>query len=239
MNNPAAHDRAQLGAFAIGALDPVEARMVQGHIAGCPDCQREVNELMMIRRALDQVPPEAFLDGPPDNGDLLLRRTLRRVATETGAEQPRRRTSAAVFIAAAAAVVVAAGGGVFFGRETAPSGPNVAGPTVTVSPTPTNARFADAKDSATGASMQVALEPKKGWVWVHATAQGLPENEPCELIVHAKNGDEVSAGTWLVSAEGAKESRMEGMALVAPDEVASIEIRTMSADEETVVEVPF
>jgi hypothetical protein len=29
------------------------------------------------------------------------------------------------------------------------------------------------------------------------------------------------------------------MALVAPDEVASVEIRTMSGDEKTVVQVPF
>lgn len=237
MNGPAAHDRAQLGAYAIGALDPVEARMVQGHLAGCPDCQREVNELMMIRRALDQVPPEAFLDGPPDNGDLLLRRTLRRVAAEAGTDQQPRRRSAAVFIAAAAAVVVAAGGGVFFGRETAPSTP-VAGQTVTVTPTPTNARLAEATDPDTGAAMQVALEPKKGWVWVHAKAQGLPVNEPCELIVHAKNGDEMQAGTWLVSAEGAKDSSLEGMALVSPEDVASVEIRTMSGNR-TVVEVPF
>jgi len=56
------HDRAQLGAYAIGALDPGEARMVHEHLTGCLECQQEVNELMMIRRALDQVPPEAFLD---------------------------------------------------------------------------------------------------------------------------------------------------------------------------------
>ena len=67
------HDRAQLGAYAIGALDPAEARMVHEHLAGCLECQQEVNELMMIRRALDQVPPEAFLDGPPEDGELLLR----------------------------------------------------------------------------------------------------------------------------------------------------------------------
>lgn len=236
MTGPAAHDRAQLGAFAIGALDPVEARMVQGHLAGCPDCQREVNELMMIRRALDQVPPEAFLDGPPENGDLLLRRTLRRVATETGPAQPRRR-SAGLFIAAAVAVGVALGGGIILGRETG-GGSDVAGPTtVTVSPTPTNARLAEAEDDETGATMNVALEPKKGWVWVHAEATGLPENTPCALYVRSKDGQKLLAGTWLVSAEGAKMSRLEGMALVSPDDVASVEIETASGDR--VVSVPF
>src|SRR4051812_39915125 len=164
MSGPA-HDRAQLGAYAIGALDPVEARMVHEHLGGCRECQREVSELMMIRRALDQVPPEAFLDGPPEDGDLLLRRTLRRVATEAG-PAPRRRMTG-VYVAAAVAVGVALGGGIFLGRETAPA--SVAGPTFTVATSPSNAIIAEGENSATGATMNIAMEPKKGWVWVDAT----------------------------------------------------------------------
>jgi hypothetical protein len=236
MTGPA-HDRAQLGAYAIGALDPGEARMVHQHLSGCPECQREVSELMMIRRALDQVPPEAFLDGPPQDGDLLLRRTLRRVATEAPAPAPRRMTG--VYVAAAAVVAVALGGGIFLGRETAP-GQSVASPTtVTVSSTPSNARLADATDDDTGATMNVALEPKKGWVWVHATATGLPVNTPCDLYVVSKDGNEVLAGSWLVSEEGAKNSRMEGMALVSPEDVASVQVRVASGKKSTVVSVPF
>jgi hypothetical protein len=231
MTGPA-HDRATLGAFAIGALDPVEARMVHEHLNGCLECQREVNELMMIRRALDQVPPEAFLDGPPADGDLLLRRTLRRVSTEAGpgpAQLPRRR-SAVAFIAAAAAVVVAAGGGLFLGRETAPS-TKVAGPTVTTESTPANARIIEATNPDNGAAMTVALEPKKGWVWVHATATGLPEGEPCELIIIPKEGKAELAGSWMVSAEGAKKSTLEGMALIAPEEVESVVIKVRNGED--------
>jgi len=237
MTGPA-HDRAQLGAYAIGALDPGEARMVHQHLSGCPECQREVSELMMIRRALDQVPPEAFLDGPPQDGDLLLRRTLRRVATEV-ATPPPRRSMVGVTVAAAAAVAVALGGGIFLGRETGPSQTVAQEKTVTVSPTPTNARLGDATDDKSGATMNVALEPKKGWVWVHATATGLPENTPCDLVVTTKDGKTVYAGSWLVSAEGAKNSRMEGMALVSPENVASVEVRTASGKKTTVVSVPF
>lgn len=236
MTGPA-HDRAQLGAYAIGALDPGEARMVHQHLSGCPECQREVSELMMIRRALDQVPPEAFLDGPPQDGDLLLRRTLRRVATE--AVPPPRRRMTGVYVAAAAVVAVALGGGIFLGRETAPE-PTVAQPkTVTVSPTPSNARLAESTDPKTGATMNVALEPKKGWVWVHADATGLPVNTPCDLYVTSKDGKEVLAGSWLVSPEGAKSSKLEGMALISPEDVASVEIRTASGKKSTVVAVSF
>lgn len=239
MTGPA-HDRAQLGAYAIGALDPGEARMVHQHLSGCPECQREVSELMMIRRALDQVPPEAFLDGPPQDGDLLLRRTLRRVATEVGTGAPPSRSRVGVVVAAAAVAAIALGGGIFLGRETAPSGqPLAQEKTVTVSPTPTNARLGDATDDQTGATMNVALEPKKGWVWVHATATGLPKNTPCDLYVVSKDGKEVLAGSWLVSEEGAKSSRMEGMALVSPEDVASVEVRTATGKKTTVVSVPF
>lgn len=231
MSGPA-HDRATLGAFAIGALDPVEARMVHEHLNGCLECQREVNELMMIRRALDQVPPEAFLDGPPEGGDLLLRRTLRRVSTEAGPTQLPRRRSAVAFIAAAAAVVVAAGGGIVFGRETV-TPTTVAGPTVTTETTPSNARIIEGTNPENGAAMTVGLEPKKGWVWVHATATGLPEGEPCELIVIPKPGKGRAelAGTWLVSAEGAKESRLEGMALIAPEDVESVVIKVRGGED--------
>ncbi|MFL6123073.1 anti-sigma factor family protein [Actinophytocola sp.] len=234
MTGPA-HDRAQLGAYAIGALDPVEARMVHEHLGGCRECQREVSELMMIRRALDQVPPEAFLDGPPENGDLLLRRTLRRVATEAAPPAPRRRMTG-MYVAAAAAVAVALGSGIFLGRETAPS--PVAGPTFTVATTPSNAIIAEGENTQTGATMNVALEPKKGWVWVDATATGLPAGKPCALYVISNQGDKVLAGTWMVSPESAKKSRVTGMALVSPDDVKSVVIETIN-DNKEVVTVPI
>jgi hypothetical protein len=226
------HDRAQLGAYALGALDPVEARQVHEHLTTCLDCQREVNELMVIRRALDQVPPEAFVDGPPENGDLLLRRTLRQVRE---ASPPSRRISAGFAVAAAVAVAVALGGGVLLGRETAPA-PAAAPPTSTS--LPANARFAEATDPATGTTMDVALEPKKGWVWVNATVKGLREGLHCELYVVGKDGEEILAGGWLVSKDGsANGTRLEGTALIPPDQVSAIEIRTQEG--QTMVSVPL
>jgi hypothetical protein len=226
------HDRAQLGAYALGALDPVEARQVHEHLTTCMDCQREVNELMMIRRALDQVPPEAFIDGPPENGDLLLRRTLRQVRVEA---PPRRRVSAGFAVAAAVAVAVALGGGVLLGRETVSTTPVAQPPTSTL---PSNARLAEATDPDTGTAMNIALEPRKGWVWVNANVKGLDEGLHCEMYVVSKDGDEILAGGWLVSAEGsANGTDLEGTALIPPDQVAAIEIRTQDGD--TMVSVPL
>ena len=227
------HDRAQLGAYAIGALDPVEARQVHEHLTTCLDCQREVSELMMIRRALDQVPPEAFIDGPPENGDLLLRRTLRQVRDEV---PPRRRVSAAFAVAAAVAVAVALGGGILLGRETVSTTP-VAQPPPT-STLPSNARLAEATDPDTGTSMTIALEPRKGWVWVNANVQGLAAGLECEMYVVSKDGDDILAGGWLVSEEGStKGTLLEGTADVPPDQVRAIEIRTREG--QTMVSVPL
>jgi len=108
--NPVDHDRSLLGAYALGALDPLEAQLVHDHLAGCPDCRREVADLNDLRAALDEVPPEAFLDGPPDGGDLLLRRTVRAARAETAAPArqapPRRRLA---LVAAAVLALVAVG----------------------------------------------------------------------------------------------------------------------------------
>jgi hypothetical protein len=225
------HDQAQLGAYALGALDPMEARLVHDHLAGCLDCQREVSELMMIRRALDQVPPEAFVDGPPEDGELLLQRTLRQVRAESA--PPRRRVTIAA-MAAAVAVGVALAGGVLLGRETV-STPSAAPSTATS--TPSNARFAEATDPDTGTVMTVALEPKKGWVWVHAEVTNLPVGARCELFVIPRDGKPILAGSWLVSEEGSKNgTRLEGTALIPPSDVAAVQVRTEAG--QTMVTVP-
>lgn len=225
------HDRAQLGAYALGALDPNEARVVHDHLAGCLDCQREVSELMMIRRALDQVPPEAFVDGPPEDGELLLQRTLRQVRAETA--PPRRRVTVAA-MAAAVAVGVALAGGVLLGRQTVTT-PSAAPGTATS--TPSNASLAEATDPTTGTVMKVALEPKKGWVWVHADVTGLPVGAKCELFVVRRDGEPILAGSWLVSEDGSKNgTRLEGTALIAPTDVTAVEVRTTTG--QTMVTVP-
>jgi hypothetical protein len=234
------HDRAQLGAYAIGALDPVEARAVHEHIAGCPECQREVSELMMIRRALDQVPPEAFLDGPPEGGDLLLRRTLRRVTNEAPAMAPPPRRKPGLVAVAAAVAAVALAGGVVLGRQTAPEGTSQAAPpptTTTDTSTPSNARIAQATNDATGTAMEVAVEPKKGWVWLHGTVTGLKSGLACQMWAVNKKGERVLAGSWLVSEDGAKNgTRLEGTAIISPDQLAAVEITTTDGD--TMVAVP-
>jgi len=92
-----------------------EVAEFEAHLAWCTACRHEVGELVELRGELDEVPPEAFVDGPPEGG-VLLQRALRVVRA---AESQRRPRSFAVG-GAAAVIVVTLGVGIFLGRQTAP-----------------------------------------------------------------------------------------------------------------------
>ncbi|MTD53966.1 anti-sigma factor family protein [Amycolatopsis pithecellobii] len=205
------HETDSVGAYVLGALDLREMRAMERHLASCGRCQAEVTELRMARAALDGLPPEALLDGPPDGADLLLQRTLRQVRQESGREVRRGRT-----IAATAAVVVAAafaGGGVMVGRAVAP-------PEVTQA---AGTRTASGTDAATGAKMTVAVQPAAGWVRVNASVSGIPKGQKCRLYVVSRDGTREEAGSWLVAGEG-NGTELDAAALVPPADVAGVEV---------------
>ncbi|WP_327636315.1 zf-HC2 domain-containing protein [Kribbella sp. NBC_00482] len=215
------HDRTQLGAYALGALEPAEAGAVDEHLATCAECREELAELIEMKDFLGEVPPEAFLEGPPEGGDLLLQRTLREVR-EPHVEEPQakpKRRSRWLMIAAAVVVVAGAlGGGVVLGRSTAPDADQpVAG-----------SRQVTTTDATTGASMDATVEPRAGWTWVRVNVSGLKAGDQCEMVITDKSGASWVAGSWLVSEKAAKSgSAFGGGVLVPPDQVRSVEIRTV------------
>ena len=173
---------------------------------------------------LGELPPEALLDGPPDDGDLLLRRTLDAVGRERRGEAVRRRwlLGAAASVAALALV----GGGVLAGRQSVE--PVVAVPTPT--PTPTSTTVAGtftvaATDAGSGAQLSARVVPAAGWVRVNAQVKGIAAGQRCRVVVVAKDGHRETAGSWLVSPAGAASgTTLDGSALVAPDQVAAVVI---------------
>lgn len=206
--------------YVAGALDETETRRVEDHLAECAECRADVASLREMQEFLGELPPEIALDGRPEDADLLLQRTLRQARTEAAGERRRRG-----LLTTAAAVVIAAGvlaAGFFIGRsgEQAP----VAAPP----PPPTQVagtKFASATDSATGASITVAVAPAPGWVRLNAAVTGIPKGERCLLVVVSRNGSETVAGSWLVSEKGAGEgTTLDGSALVAPADVAGVKV---------------
>jgi putative zinc finger protein len=233
------HDRSFLGPYSLGVMDPDEARAVDQHLAGCPDCRAELAELTEMRDFLGEVPPEAFLDGPPEDGDLLLQRTLRQVRSESAGftelaevEQPRPRRRLLV----AAGVIILAGAALGAGVLVGQAGQDTV-VVVQPPPDPPGTRQLNAANTATGTTMSAKLIPKAGWVAVRANVKNLPVGAQCKLIVVDTSGKSVEAGSWLVSEKAATAgSEVDGSALVPIDKVKSIDVVTFQGQR--MVSVP-
>jgi RNA polymerase sigma-70 factor (ECF subfamily) len=215
------HESALLGAYVLGVLDGPEWATVQAHLEGCAACRREVDDLREMEAALGEIPPEALLDGPPADGDRLLRTTL------AEARGVRRRRSYFGVLAAIVVVVALVAAGLVAGRSTAPGSPvgaDVAAPAVTGSAT----------DPLTGVTMAVSLQPAAGWVRVRATLAGVPAGEDCRIFVVSAAGGRQQAASWL-SAAGP--TTVDGAALMAPADVAVVQAETYAG--QILVAVPL
>src|SRR5215211_305909 len=99
--NHGQHDPGELGALALGLLDPARTRAVEEYLAACPACRRDLEDLTAVTHLLGE--------GPPDS-DMVLARTLRQIRAEAAAE--RRRRLVPRLAASVAAVAVLLGGGI-------------------------------------------------------------------------------------------------------------------------------
>lgn len=226
-----------LGAYVLGAVDDGERREIEQHLAGCAECRAEAAGFEEVRDMLDEVPPEAFLEGRPD-ADHVLARTLddMRASERTGAFRRR------AFALAAGIVLVTsvAAGGVAAGRATAPEAaalpPPV--PTATVPAPVEGTRTGTTVDGTTGARLTASVVPADGWVRVTTAVSGIPQGEHCRIMVVRKDGTSEAAGGWVVSAKGAANgSTLDGTAIVAPADVAAVQI--VNTDGKVFVSLPF
>jgi hypothetical protein len=232
-------DHVDISGYLLETLTPEQKQQVEEHLAGCAECRNEVESLREWTMALEAVPEAMLLDGPPEDADLLLQRTLRQIRAESAGRRHRR--TARLSLVAAAVVAVALAGGIVLGRGTAPERP-LAQPTATPqSAAPTNppgTRFAAATDARTGARISVAVQPAAGWVRINATVAGIPAGQRCLLEVVGRDGTPVLAGSWLVSKEGAANgTTLNGSALIDPGQVASIRVVNTAGQQFTSVNV--
>ncbi|MDJ0380028.1 zf-HC2 domain-containing protein [Streptomyces sp. G-G2] len=228
--NREVHEEELLGPYVLGVLDDGEARRVEEHMSGCVRCREEVAALREMEAALGEVPEEAFLEGPPQGGDLLLQRTLRQMRSEREAAA-RRRTGVVGLVAAAALAGVFWAGTALAGPDAGPvaQGPP---PTPTVSaqpsPPPVGVRVASATDAGTGARATVQLTPAATWVRLHAAVTGIPAGERCLLVVVARDGTRTTAGSWVVGSQengSGKGAALDGSAAVDPGQVKEIVVQ--------------
>lgn len=214
------HDVEQLGAYCLGALDTADAEAVARHLESCPDCRRELDELAEVRAQLARVPPESLLDGPADDSELLLLRTLRAAAEPRPATRSRRRWQRGPLLVAAAIVVLAGvfTGGLVTGRQGVPAPAAVAG-----------ARTFTATDAATGVGMTVDLTRSPGWVALQGRFTGVTPGTPCDIYLVTRAGERILAGGWVAPANANKVVvTVSGSAVVGSTQIVAIEIDTVA-----------
>ncbi|MEU8461007.1 zf-HC2 domain-containing protein [Streptomyces sp. NPDC029003] len=234
------HEEELLGPYVLGVLDEEDVRRVEEHIGDCVRCREEVAALREMESVLGEVPEEAFLDGPPQGGDLLLQRTLRQVRGERVASARRRVGLAGLAVAASLAAVFWAGAQMGADREHTGALPGPPTPSASAAPSPVpGTKVASATDRGTGARMNVQVTPAAKWVRVHAAVTGIPAGERCRLVVVARDGTRSTAGGWVVGTaehgEG-KGASLDGSAAVDPANVKEVLVENESG--RTFVSVP-
>ncbi|WP_327250710.1 zf-HC2 domain-containing protein [Streptomyces sp. NBC_01244] len=234
------HEEELLGPYVLGVLDDAEVRRVEEHVDGCVQCRQEVTALREMEAALGEVPPEAFLDGPPQGGDLLLQRTLRQMRQEVDGARRRRTVFTGLAVAASLTAVFWAGtqlGGGSTGVEARPQPPVSAEP----SAPPAGTKVASATDAGTGARMTVQVTPAAKWVRVRAAVTGIPAGERCRIVVVSRDGTRTTAGGWVVgtAAHGeGKGAALDGSAAVDPADVRAVLVENESGTAFVSVPVP-
>jgi hypothetical protein len=200
--------RGDIGAYVVGALDGPARGRVSRHLAACPGCRADYDDLVPVRAWLGRLaaagewpkpgraegrgrPPHSLPASPfsADRSDEAQGRATRR--------RPRRLLAA---VAAAAAAFLAA---------LAISLPS--------------ARSFRAVDSATGVSGRAQLHGTPAGTQIDLTATGLPGGKRCILVAVAPGGAEI-AGTWDTTYDGS--ARITGTSAFPARQLTAVRIES-------------
>lgn len=212
-----------VGAYVLGILDSSERAAIDEHTTGCKECRMELVDLQEMKTALGEVPSEAFLEGAPEGGDLLLQRTIRQVRAEQAGVW-RRRSLVIGLGAAASAAILFFGGYAVGGHGPTHSMAGPSSPSKSTTSSLTDVRVASATDTTTRAAMWVQFTPASGWVKVKVAATGVPGGERCRLVVVSTDGKRETALSWVTPLKRAP-SKLPPVGQGGLDGAAAVEAR--------------
>lgn len=206
-----------LGPLALGALDPVERRRAERHVASCTACAAELAALQAVVRRLDAAGPDVAppLDAPPP-GPALADAVLARVAAGRQADDlarrraARRATRRQSWLAGVAAAAVLVGGVATVRAGRPEPGP----PTETVAVAATQ-----------GVRASAELIDHTWGVEIVLTATGLGAGEPYAVEVRDRDGRYVSAGAFVGT--GARRMVCRLNAAVLRADATGLRVRTV------------
>ena len=198
-----------VGAYALGVLEEVEAFRFEDHLMECASCAAHVTEfrpaarqLMLYRRATPRSVHPFSAPGP---------RLLERLLDEVNSKQRggRRRWLYAV----AASVVFAVGG-----------------PTVAVvaghgSSSPA-AMAMSATDPDTGVWAEITAQDREWGSQVDMTFKDKSGPHPCRLVAVGKDGSEQTVTSWMVPADDGAATKLQGGSAMQSKEIDHFEVRT-------------
>jgi anti-sigma-K factor RskA len=207
--------REQLGAYALGALEPRERAEVDGHLRECTACREEVARLAAVPGLLARLSPDDGTEAAPAPTDLG-ERALAALSARRGARRRRARRWGAGLAAAAAVVVVAVG------VVVAGDGEDPGGVPLRIVPVAADARSVEGTAWAEGRDWGTA---------VGVDLRRLPDRPAYELTGVARDGHREVAATWAATEEGS--ARVQGSCAIRPADMAGYEVT--AADGEVLV----
>jgi anti-sigma factor RsiW len=169
-----------LGAYVLGALEPVERQQVEEHLRGCPACAAELEGYRSLPGLLDLVRPEDLLPVPVTPSPDLFARTA---AAAARADRPRTlRARTWALVAAAVLAVLGIGAG------------------ITVWATGPGEQTASATSGPV--RVDVTASPAREGSAIEVTVAGLRPGETCRIVAVASDGHRYDGGSWPASEAG-------------------------------------
>jgi Putative zinc-finger len=211
---PVRSEHTDVGAYALGLLEPRDRQAFEEHLAGCPECAAELAELSGMKSLLSDLGPVAAPDEPTEaNVTSLVRRR---------AESQRRHTRRQVLLGAAAGVALLAGGaavGVAVAGQPSPQVSQLAGRTVS------------AVDEQTGVHGQANLVAKPFGTQVTVDLAQIQGPLECQFIAVSRTGARFQIGTWFLPPHVKFGSRshpqhllLKGWTTIKPSDLSRIDV---------------
>ncbi|MFI9311309.1 zf-HC2 domain-containing protein [Streptomyces triculaminicus] len=186
-----------VGPYALGVLDEADAARFEEHLAECPRCAAELDDLMGLTPFLAE-----FKESSPDPGLLTVRprpELLDRALDDVTATRRARRVRRLCLAAAAAALIVA---GPFAGAAlTARDVPDHSGVSAAKQMYEEGDKIG-AVDPVTKVDATVSLQNKPWGTHVALRLGNVKGPLTCDLVAVGRNGQEQTVTTWAVPASG-------------------------------------